>query len=387
MIGRICIYFVPALLVADVYIYTLFVRKISRSLLAGILWFLPTILLVVGTYLFFVSKAINDNRDVFTITFIVFVVPKILFFVISLLDIPLRYFFRKRKVHPFSILGTIVGITMAFIIIYGCIWGKERFEVKQIVFSSPNLPRNFDGYKVVQISDIHIGNWKGNKKVIEELVTLVNEQKADAVMVTGDLVHNTASELDGYEPILSGIKVPDGVYSILGNHDYASYRPWGSSEQKQTNLDDLKKRQADMGWEMLNNAHTFLYRGNDSIALIGVENQGLPPFPEYGDLPKAMKGTEDTNFKLLLSHDPTHWRREALEAGVDLMLAGHTHATQFAIGRLSLASLVYDEWSGMYKEGDKGLYVNAGIGYVMLPFRFGAWPEITVITLKHEDGH
>ncbi|MDR2955564.1 MAG: metallophosphoesterase [Prevotella sp.] len=383
MIGRILMYLIPALLIADIYIYMLFIRKISQNLIGGILWFLPTVLLLIGAYLFFVSRSISDYRDIFIFIFIAIVLPKLLFFVISLLDLPLRYFF-TWKVYPFSVLGAITGLAVIFIVIYGCTYGKERFQVKQIEFSSPHLPPAFDGYKVLQVSDIHIGNWKSNTSAIEKLVNIINEQQVDAIMVTGDLVHNSASELDGYESILSRINAPDGVYSILGNHDYGLYRNWKGADERRANLEDLKKRQASMGWKMLNNEHIFLHKGNDSIALIGVENQGKPPFPEYGDLPKAMRGTEKTSFKLLLSHDPSHWRREVLSTDIDLMLAGHTHATQFAIGKLSFASLVYDEWSGLYKEDNQGLYVNVGIGYVMLPFRFGAWPEITIITLKRE---
>lgn len=385
MIGRILMYLIPALLVADIYIYTLFIRKISQGVLGGVLWFLPTVLLLVGAYLVFISKSFADCREVFIFLFIALVLPKLLFFVISIFDLPLRYFF-DWKVYPFSLLGAAIGVVTFFSVIYGRTYGKERFQVKEVEFFSPNVPEGFDGYKILQISDVHIGNWKENKAAIERLVRLINQQKANAVMVTGDLVHNTASELDGYESILSQIKAPDGVYSILGNHDYGLYRRWKEREDQKKNLDDLINRQLAMGWKLLNNDHTFLHRGNDSIALIGVENQGRPPFPEYGDLPKAIKGTENTAFKLLLSHDPSHWRREVLDTDIDLMLAGHTHATQFAIGRLSFASLVYDEWSGLYKEGNQGLYVNVGIGYVMFPFRFGAWPEITVITLRKSDG-
>ena len=383
MIGRLLMYLIPALLVADTYIYFLFIRRISHTFVGGVLWFLPTVLLFVGAYLFFISRTFTDHRDVFMAVFVAIVIPKLLFFVISLPDLPLRYFF-DWKVYPFTMLGAFVGIAMLCMIVYGRILGKEHFQVKQVEFASPHLPKSFDGYKILQISDIHIGNWKDNKKAIEKLVALVNQQQAGAVMVTGDLVNSIASELDGYESILSGIKAHDGVYSVLGNHDYGLYHKWQSPDQQRSNLNDLKRRQAAMGWKLLNNDHTFLHKGNDSIALIGVENQGRPPFPEFGDLPKAMKGTENTSFKLLLSHDPTHWRGEVLDTDIDLMLAGHTHASQFALGKLSAASLVYDEWSGMYKEGDKGLYVNVGIGYVMMPFRFGAWPEITVITLKQK---
>lgn len=381
MIGRILMYLVPLLVIADIYIYVLFIRKFTQKTALRILWFLPSVILLTGAYLFFVSRAITDYRSVFVIIFITIVLPKILFFIITLLDIPFRLFF-KWKVYPFSVAGIVAGMAVMYIVIYGSTAGKTRFEIKQVEFSSPNLPESFDGYKIVQISDLHMGNWEGNKVPIEKLVKLVNEQNADAVMITGDLVHSSATELDGFEPILSQIKASGGVYSILGNHDYGLYRRWKNEKEEKENLNSLKQRQAKMGWKMLNNEHTFLVKGNEGIALIGVENEGRPPFPQYGDLTKAMAGTEFCDFKLLLSHDPSHWRSEALGKGIDLMLAGHTHATQFAIGSFSFASLVYDEWGGLYKEGNQGLYVNVGIGHVMLPFRFGAWPEITVITLK-----
>ncbi|MFV0417796.1 MAG: metallophosphoesterase [Dysgonomonas sp.] len=380
MIGKILMYLIPLLVIADTYIYALFIRKFTQKTALRILWFLPSVILLIGAYFFFASTA-TDFRSIFAIVFITIALPKILFFVITLLDIPFRILF-KWKVYPFSVVGLFVGVAVIFILIYGSTVGKTKFEVKQVEFASPNLPESFDGYKIVQISDLHIGNWGENKAPIEKMVKLVNEQKADAVMITGDLVHNSATELDGFEPILSQIKAPDGVYSILGNHDYGLYKRWESEEKKKENLESLKQRQANMGWKLLNNEHTFLVKGNECISLIGVENEGKPPFPQYGDLTKAMAGAELCSFKLLLSHDPSHWRGEALDKKIDLMLAGHTHGTQFSIGSFSFASLLYDEWGGLYKEGNQGLYVNVGIAHVLLPFRFGAWPEITVITLK-----
>jgi len=315
--------------------------------------------------------------------FIGVALPKIFFTIISWLDLPFRYFF-KWKVYPFTIAGILAAIGMVYIVVYGATIGKTKFEVKQVEFSSPNLPVSFDGYKIVQISDLHIGSWKNNFEPIVKLVDIINQQKADAVMVTGDLVNSRAVELDGFKGILAGIKAKDGVYSILGNHDYGIYHRWDTKEGERQNLENLKQRQINMGWKLLNNEHTFLKKGKDSIGLIGVENAGSRFFPNFSDLSKAMKGTESTRFKLLLSHDPTHWRREVLNTDIDLMLAGHTHATQFALGNFSIAQFVYPEWRGLYTKDNQGLYVNVGIGFVGLPFRFGAYPEITVITLKSE---
>ncbi|MDR3059481.1 MAG: metallophosphoesterase [Prevotella sp.] len=382
MIDRIFIYLLPLIIIADTYIYNLFIKKLTQSLTLRILWFVPTILLMLGVYLFIFSDIGREHRSVFMIVYMTIAVPKIIFFVISLLDLPLRYFF-KWKIYPFTILGILSGIGVVYIIIYGTTLGPTRFEIKNIDFYSSNLPDSFDGYRIVHISDLHVGKWEGDKVPLTKMVRLVNEQHADAVMITGDLVHTYAKELDEFEPLLSGIKAPDGVYSIFGNHDYGFIR-WKSKESRADNLENLKQRQANMGWTLLLNDHTFLRKGNDSIALIGVENEGMPPFPQYADLPKAMRGTETSPFKILLSHDPTHWRREVLGTDIDLMLAGHTHGTQFKLGPVSFAPLLYDEWAGMYKEGKQGLYVNVGVGSVVIPFRFGAWPEITVITLKKE---
>ena len=195
-------------------------------------------------------------------------------------------------------------------------------------------------------------------------------------------MNQQSHELDGFTSILSRLHAPDGVYSILGNHDYGTYYRWANAQEEADNLQRLKDLQQGMDWRMLNNDHTVLHHQGDSIALIGVENDGEPPFSQHADLARA---SHDTNglFSILLSHNPTHWRRQVLpESDIDLMLSGHTHAMQMSLFGHSIASLRYPEWSGFYYEGTRALYVNVGIGYVGLPFRFGAWPEITVITLR-----
>jgi len=381
MFGRIFGYAFILLAIADIYIYFLFIHKLTKSILLRLLWFVPSVLLLIGLYYFFFSGHKSDLRDIFTIVFIVIALPKIFFSIVSLLDLPLRYFF-KLKIYPFTIAGMLVAASVLFIAIYGRTIGKTKFEIKEIEFSSSDLPASFDGYKIVQISDIHLGNWDGEKAPIEKMVEIINTRNPDAVMITGDLVNHKADEIDGYENILSSIKARDGIFSVLGNHDYGPYYRWSSKEKEKENIRSLIERQGELSWKLLNNSHAYIVRGNDSIAIIGVENAGNPPFPDYGDLPKAMKGAEEIPFKILLSHDPTHWRREVLDTDINLMLAGHTHATQFKIGSFSFASSVYDEWQGMYTQKDQSLYVNVGIGFVGLPFRFGAWPEITVITLK-----
>jgi len=384
MFGKILTYAFILLIISDVYIYSVFIRKLTKNIVLRLLWFIPSIFLLIGLYFFFYSGMKSNYRDIYMLTYLGIVLPKAFFFIISLLDLPLRLFFKKWKIYPFTIVGFITAIAALYIIVYGSIWGKTDFDVKNITFTSSRLPDSFNDYRVVQVSDLHIGNWKGNKAPIKELVDIINEQKADVVMVTGDLVNHAAKELVGYESILSSIKSKDGVYSVLGNHDYGAYRHWENKQKEAQNLADLKTKQQNFGWKLLNNVHLHIIKNKDSIAIIGVENSGRPPFSDHGDLPKAMKGIDKNTFKILLSHDPTHWRREVLNTDIDLMLAGHTHATQFKLGPFSFASLAYPEWGGLYQSGSQGLYVNVGIGYVAVPFRFGAWPEITVITLKNK---
>lgn len=384
MFGKVLSYAFILLIISDFYIFSVFIRKLTGNIVLRLLWFIPTIFLLAGLYFFFYSGMKSNYRDIYMLTYLALALPKILFFIISLFDLPLRYFFKRWKIYPFTIIGLIISLSAFYIIIYGSIYGKTDFNVKEVTFTSSRLPASFNGYKIVQISDLHIGNWKGNQEPIEELVEIINKLNPDAVMVIGDLVNHSAAELKGYEKILSSLKVRDKVYSVLGNHDYGAYKHWDNKQKKVQNLEDLKSAQQNFGWKLLNNEHEFLFKKDDSIAIIGVENSGRPPFSDYSNLPKATENIDTNTFQVLLSHDPSHWRREVLHTEIDLMLAGHTHATQLALGSFSFASLVYPEWGGLYTEGKQGLYVNTGIGYVGIPFRFGAWPEITVITLKNK---
>lgn len=389
MIQKLFIYLTLLLIIPDIYIYRMFIIRLTDNIFLRTLYFLPSLLLLGGTaYLAYManSRFLSENYQYvgwITITYMVIVFPKILFTICSLFDIPLRYFF-KISWHPFSYIGIAGGIVCAGVIIYGSILGKTAFEVKEESIYSNRIPPAFDNYRIVQISDLHIGSWKGNEKALQEAVNIINNQKADLVVFTGDLVNSKADELNGFENILSGIKSKDGVYSILGNHDYGTYYRWDTPEQLAANLEDLKNREAKIGWKMLNNSNVMLYREKDSISLIGVENEGEPPFSQHGDLKKAMEKA-DAQYKILLSHNPTHWRREVLGTDINLMLSGHTHAMQMAWGEHSPSSYVYPEWKGIYSE-EKGeeskiLYVNVGLGFIGIPFRIGAWPEITVFTL------
>lgn len=373
------------LIIPDIYIYKIFIERNTACIGLKLLYFLPSVILLVGLIgiVFFVTSETMAKPYIgwFIVTFFLFSLPKLLFCICSLLDLPLKYFL-KYNLMPFSWLGVLLGAICAGGILYGTIVGKTKFDIKEVIFRSSKIPPSFDNYKIIQLSDIHIGSWTGNEKSIQQAIRLINEQEPDLIVFTGDLVNHRAIELDNFEEILAKMKAKDGVYSILGNHDYGPYYHWNTQQEKTENLKDLVQREVDMGWKLLNNEHVYLTKGNDSIALIGVENWGMPPFDGRGDLKKAMHGV-DSPFKILLTHNPTHWKAEVLpHSDIDLTLSGHTHAMQFAFGQHSPSSWVYKEWKGMYSEDDQHLYVNVGLGFVGMPFRLGAWPEITVITLK-----
>ncbi len=278
-----------------------------------------------------------------------------------------------------SVLGFTAGLT-----------NRYRYRVRKVKLAFDNLPKAFKGLKIVQISDIHTGSFDEHRAV-EHGIERILHQEADIILFTGDLVNNVADEVDDrFKAIYSRLKAPMGVYSTLGNHDYGDYVAWPSDTAKRENLERLKNIHAGVGWRLLMNEHIVLERGEDRIALIGIENWSAKAnFPKYGDMRKATDGLAEKNvpFSILLSHDPSHWRGEVLDSykDVDLMLSGHTHGMQFGVDskwfKWSPVQYVYDEWAGLYQEGKQRLYVNRGFGFLGYPGRLGVLPEITVFEL------
>lgn len=273
-------------------------------------------------------------------------------------------------------------------ILYSIFKGKYNYKVWKYTLYFDNLPKAFDGYRITQISDIHCGSFDNYEK-IRYGVELINSQKSDVILFTGDLVNNLANEVHNWKSLFATLQAPDGVFSIMGNHDYGDYSSWETSEAKQQNLEHLFDLQKQMGWQLLLNEHCYLERNGEKIALIGVENWGHGRFSKYGDLNKAMEGVNTEDFKILMSHDPTHWQEVVLPENKDiqLTLSGHTHGMQCGIEipgwlKWSPSQYIYKYWGGMYEEGGKYLNVNRGFGYHAFPGRLGVWPEITVIELK-----
>lgn len=271
--------------------------------------------------------------------------------------------------------------------IYGMARGAFNYTVHTVKVVLPNLPSEFHGLKIIQISDIHSGSFVATQH-LEEAVKMINAQGADVVFFTGDLVNDRAEEMDMHMEALGKIDAPMGVFSILGNHDYGDYVKWDSKEAKKKNLQDLVEVHSQLGWKLLINEHVPLKRGDSEIAIIGIENWGANlNFPKYGDMKKAHAGTEKYPVKLLLSHDPSHWSMQVREEykDVDITFSGHTHGFQFGIEipgfKWSPSQYVYKQWAGLYKHGDQHLYVNRGLGFIGYPGRLGISPEITVMEL------
>jgi len=285
-----------------------------------------------------------------------------------------------------SWLGLGIGGSLISSLVYG-FSNKYNYRIHRLPLTFSNLPTAFKGLRIVQISDIHSGSFD-NKKAVEKGVQQILDLKPDLILFTGDLINDRATEMMGYEDVFSRLKAPMGVFSTLGNHDYGDYVRWPTEEARNQNLEDLKKLQADMGWRLLMNEHVVLEKGGQEIALIGIENWSAKArFPKHGKMWEAYPGAEKYPFKILMSHDPSHWDAEVRPkyGDIDLTLAGHTHGMQFGVEipgfKWSPVKYVYEQWMGLYEEGKQKLYVNRGYGFIGYPGRVGILPEITLIEL------
>lgn len=314
--------------------------------------------------------------------------PKFVFvLVISVLSWLQFLFSEETSIIIVPIIGLLSGFIPFFVILYAIFVSLYRWKVTHLNLLFENLPENFDNIRIVQISDLHLGSFNRRYHILEKAFDRINELKPDYIFFTGDLVNNFAWELEGWDSVFLKLEASRGKFSILGNHDYGDYSDWPSEETKEENLKAIKEFYDTVGFRLLLNESYLDRIGNDSLAIIGIENWGNPPFKQYGDLQKAMEPARYTNFRILLSHDPTHWAEEVRgKTKIDLTLSGHTHGMQAGIRinnkQWSPARLKYEHWAGLYREGTQCLYVNRGLGWMGFPGRIGMRPEITLIKLK-----
>ena len=311
-------------------------------------------------------------------------IPKLIYRIVCLVRQGLAWLFH-RPLRFISVIGAVLSVILFVLMWWGALFTRLSLDVREVTVPVSNLPRPFEGYRMVQISDIHTGTFGSNPGFLARMVEKINSLRPDIILFTGDIVNRRSEELIPFMSTLAGLSAPDGVWSVMGNHDYGEYFRWGSENERLADVGNLKKMQSDMGWNMLNNSHTVLRRQSDSLVLIGVENIGEPPFTTYGSLAKAYPAVSDSSVKILLSHNPSHWIDSIADnphANIALTLAGHTHAMQVRLLGWSPASFRYHTWGGLYPDSlGRALYVNIGIGEVGFPSRIGATPEITLITL------
>lgn len=283
-------------------------------------------------------------------------------------------------------MGLIIGAIPFASIMYSISKGRFNFTIHKNRVAIKNLPKGLEGLRIVQLSDIHLGNFNSRYHQLDIVIEKINALQADLIFITGDLVNNFSSETIGWEKVFSQLKSKHGNYAVLGNHDYGDYSEWKSEKLKEINFNKIKRAYQDFGFELLLNTNKTLNINSSTLSLIGVENWGHPPFPRYGDLTQAMKG-ELSNLKILLTHDPDHWEAEVLQhTDIDLSLSGHTHGMQMGVTfknkQWSPAKWKYKYWGGLYQVDHQYIYVNRGLGFVGVPLRIGMPPEITLLTLE-----
>lgn len=323
-------------------------------------------------------------------TYLSVLCSKLLFVVVDLIAC-LPRLWKGKRIGGLSFAGGVMGVMLFLGMWWGALVNRYRIDVREVEVEVAGLPSAFDGYRIAQISDLHLGTYGGDTTYVNHLADVVNGLNTDVIVFTGDIVNRKTKEIYPHVSALACLDAPDGVYSILGNHDYGDYSDWDSAEAKKANLEELISVQKSMGWKLLLNEHDVIYRRGDSIVMVGVENVGDPPFATYGSLEDAYPTLSDGNTKILLSHNPAHWENDIRDSDttqIALTLSGHTHAMQIEVLGVSPAVMRYKYWGGLYDSPSHPnagkLYVNIGIGTVGMPMRFGATPEVTVLTLKRK---
>lgn len=299
-------------------------------------------------------------------------------------------FSRKKGSTSLLFAGLLLGIGFSAEIAYGAFWGSRQLKIEEREISFANLPQEFHNFRIVQISDFHLGGLLHQKKFLTRIQHKISSLDPDLLLFTGDFVNNFSREFDGLEAPLKAMSTAYQSFSILGNHDYGDYSRWKTPAEKQANFEAIREKEHGLGFRLLCNENAIIHRGEDSIFIAGVENWGHPPFPQYADLEKALSGVEPDAFTILMTHDPAHWQAQiAGKKNIPLTLSGHTHGMQWGIKLagipFSVAALTRKQWGGLYRSGNSYLYVNTGIGTVGMPWRLDMPPEITLFTLKRTE--
>lgn len=314
-------------------------------------------------------------------------IPKLIFVVIiSILFFSNFVFSEKESLIIIPLIGLCSGFLPFFVILYGFFRALYRFKVHHVTIKHKKLPKPFNGLKIIQISDIHLGSFNYKYHILDKAIKVINDAQPDFIFFTGDLVNNYAWELIGWEKVFKKLIAKKGKYAILGNHDYGDYSEWKSAQEKQDNFEKIKEFYKTIDFKLLLNQSEIIEKKKGKLAIIGVENWGKAPFKQYGNLQEALKNVSEVPFKILLSHDPTHWREEVIKkTGISLTLSGHTHGMQVGFQykkmKWSPIKYKYKHWAGLYNENEKYLYVNRGLGWVGFPGRLGMRPEITLFKL------
>lgn len=386
----------------EFYVYQAFRTVVSNPWLRTAYW-----IITILTYAYFIFEVMSFRREdrdhhrvqIVASLFLIFILPKLfVVFFLFIEDIsrffrylftffaqPETYYPERRKFM--SLTGLAIAGVFSILIIDGIAFGKYRHRVRKVKLKIAGLPDVFKGYKIIQISDIHAGSFFNPAK-LQPAIDLIKAQNADMVLFTGDMVNNYAQEFEPFVKMFAEIKAKDGKFSVLGNHDYGDYAKWRTQADKDRNIPFLTELQQQAGFELLRNEHRVIQRGEEKIYLLGVENWGIKPFPQYGDLTKTVAGIPVSAVKILMSHDPTHFDEIVKKhpANVQLTLSGHTHGMQFGLDlknvRWSPVQYRYKKWADLYESEGKYLYVNRGFGVIGFPGRVGIEPEITLFELQ-----
>ena len=382
MIARISIIILLVTLLPDIYMYSRYVKRRLGNVWARMAWWLPTLLITVSTIGVSLTRDFAPHNLTLFNTYLfitaLVVLPKLTFVLCSLAGRLARRVLKLRR-NWGNYVGLVLVLAELYILFHGTMVGTDRLNVRQVTIESDDLPEAFDGYRIAQFTDAHLGSMKD--ELMLRAVTAINDMRPDLIVFTGDIQNMRPEELPRFAQTLKRLKAKDGVMSVLGNHDYSHYVN-GSPEEALRNERMTRDFETSVGWQLLLNDNRIVRRGADSIVIAGGENDGRPPFPAKADLKKTLRGINAKSFVVMLQHDPSAWRRHILpETNAQLTLSGHTHGGQISLFGLRPTELVGKEDDGLYVEGKRKLFVSTGLGG-FIPFRFYMNPEVVEITLK-----